>query len=175
MHVLVAEDNLVNQKVISRMLAEVDPSCTFTIVGDGQQALNYLASPPQTCPRPDLIFMDVTMPVLDGYAATTILRTQPPFITDPTLATTPIVAMTAGSINHQHQALRQRGFDDAIIKPIRFQSVKALFEFWARRRIVLSQVPGPMRGLGVGGVRRDIVTMPPALEVRRYKGPKSTL
>ncbi|KAL2837692.1 CheY-like protein [Aspergillus pseudoustus] len=175
MHILFAEDNLVNQKVISKMVARVDPSCTFAIVGDGQQALDYLAGPPATCPRPDLIFMDITMPILGGYEATRIIRTQPPFINDPKLSTTPIIAMPAGNIAYQHMALRERGFDDAMEKPIRLTRLKALFEFWARRRIVLSPVPGPMRGLGMGGVRRDIVTMPPPVEVRRYRGPKSAL
>ncbi|KAL2801509.1 CheY-like superfamily [Aspergillus granulosus] len=175
MHILIAEDNCVYQKVLEKIIARVDPGSTCTIVDDGKQALDYLASPPAACPRPDLILMDIAMPVLDGYDATAVIRTQLPFITDTKIATTPVVAMHTGSIVHQHMALRQRGFDDALEKPIRPNTVKQLLEFWVRRRIVLSPVPGPGRGLGLGGMRRDIVTMPPLVQVRGYKGPKSAL
>ncbi|KAL3451098.1 CheY-like superfamily [Aspergillus insuetus] len=163
MHLLVAEDHPINQKVIARLLSRLG-NCTFSLVGDGQQVLDYLAGPPATCPRPDLLLMDTAMPILDGLTATSIIRTSPPFAANPSIATIPIVAVTASSMKQEQEIFRQRGFDDILLKPIRSAVLKGLLEFWGRSRIVLQPDPGQ-----AGGVRRRIVTGLPPVEGRGYR------
>jgi CheY-like chemotaxis protein len=94
MHILVAEDQYVsssillihekstkyqpspiNQKVIAKLLSRLR-NCTFALVGDGQQVLDYLAGPPATCPRPDLILMDVRHFFFIIFPLTTTLKSQ---------------------------------------------------------------------------------------------------
>ncbi|KAJ0414356.1 CheY-like superfamily [Aspergillus carlsbadensis] len=166
MHILIAEDHPINQKVIAKLLSRLG-NCTVSIVGDGQQALDYLTGPQATCPRPDLILMDTAMPIMDGLTATHILRTSPPFASNPSIATIPIVALTASAIEHEQEGFRARGFDDVLSKPIFSGKLKGLLEFWGRSRVVL--LPGP-GGPGAGaGVVRRIVTGPPAEGVRGYR------
>ncbi|KAL2855277.1 CheY-like superfamily [Aspergillus pseudodeflectus] len=163
MHILVAEDHPINQKVVAKLLSRLG-NCTFSLVGDGQQVLEYLAGPTATCPRPDLILMDTAMPIMDGLHATSIIRTSPPFANNPSIATIPIVAVTASSTKQEQEMFRQRGFDDIITKPIYSAVLKGLLEFWGRSRIVLLPDPG-----SPGGVRRRIVTEPPVMGARAYR------
>ncbi|KAL3476975.1 CheY-like superfamily [Aspergillus californicus] len=90
--------------------------CTVRVVGDGQQALNYLAGPPASCPRPDLILMDIAMP-MDGLEATRIIRTQQRFSFDPKLRFTPIVGMCLTNPRSDHDKYITQGLDDVIVKP----------------------------------------------------------
>ncbi len=64
LRVLVAEDNAVNQKIISHQLTQLGCSCT--IVGDGEAAVAAL----QQAPLPDVVLMDCHMPNMDGWEAT---------------------------------------------------------------------------------------------------------
>ncbi|KAL4874751.1 CheY-like superfamily [Aspergillus karnatakaensis] len=173
MHILVAEDNRVNQKLIQRLISRI-PGATCTIVGDGQQALNYLSSPPSACPRPNIILMDISMPVLSGLGATSTIRTQPPFATDPVIASTPIVALTASRMWGESERLAAKGFDDYLTKPIRRDSLTKLVYFWASRRVVPRQ-----GGLAVPPTG-NVAVMPPAMQwgpmpLRAFRGPRSLL
>ncbi|KAL4811306.1 CheY-like superfamily [Aspergillus unguis] len=165
MHILVAEDNRVNQMVIGKFLGGL--GCTITFVWNGQEALDYLLS---SNPRPDIIFMDDSMPVMSGYEATSIIRTQPPFATDPGISTTPIIAMAASLYNLQPRTPgRYAGwrFDDAIKKPLRWASLQKIVSYWARRRVqpVHGVLPAPMNG------NADIIPG----RVQWPKGPRSLL
>ncbi|KAL2862616.1 response regulator [Aspergillus lucknowensis] len=175
MHILVAEDNYVNQKVLEKFFKKLG-GCTVSIVGDGQQALNYLSGPPATCPRPDIIIMDNAMPVMGGQEATRIIRTQPPFTTDPLIRTTPIIALVASMVSDRERYLAQ-GFDDVLHKPFRLQSLKRMILFWSRQR----RNPA-------GGGAAGIAPLPPPVPVplrptaqwgpfplRAFRGPRSLL
>ncbi|KAI9375959.1 CheY-like superfamily [Aspergillus egyptiacus] len=170
MHVLIAEDNDINQKLLQRTFQKIG-GCTFAIVGDGQQALDYLASPPTTCPRPDLILMDTAMPVMSGLEATRIIRTQPPFATDAKLASTPIIALAPWAVRSDKERLAQQGFDDVLSKPIRLGHMGKMLLFWSRRRAVRRS------GMPLSG---RVVAIPPAAQwgpfpLRRFRGPRSLL
>ncbi|KAL4749638.1 hypothetical protein BDW72DRAFT_177874 [Aspergillus terricola var. indicus] len=175
MHILVAEDNKVNQKVLTRLLQRL--SCTISIAKNGQEALDYLSASPITHPRPDIILMDVAMPVMDGIKATNILRTSPPFTTDPKIATTPIIAMTPFSprIPVRAEEWLKKGFDDVIPKPFSPVTLRQLLLYWSRRRIIPRHgtLPAPATG--------NMVPIPESLmpwgpsPLRRYKGPRSLL
>lgn len=110
-HVLVAEDNAVNQKLIRRLLekAGVDD---ITIVENGQQAIDAL----ERCDDVELVLMDIQMPVLDGIEATRRIRELQ---ADSKLPDVPIVALTANAMPGDRENCLQSGMDDYLAKPIR--------------------------------------------------------
>jgi len=103
--VLVVEDSLVNQKMLTALLAQRD--CTTEVALDGQEALNRLVAS-----QFDLILMDVQMPIMDGLTATRLIRQQEATADRHTI----IVAVTAGV---DRQVCLDAGMDDHVSKPIR--------------------------------------------------------
>jgi PAS domain S-box-containing protein len=115
LRVLAAEDNSMNQLVLTTLLAQigVEP----VIVADGRQAVEAWAREPW-----DVILMDVQMPEMDGPTATSIIRARE---AAEGRARTPIVALTANAMAHQVQEYRAAGMDDFVAKPI---EARRLFE-----------------------------------------------
>jgi len=103
--VLVVEDNLLNRKVISKLLER--EGCPITVVADGLQAVEYLEDENSAC---DLVFMDVQMPVMDGLQATKAIRQFNPDI--------PIIALTAHAMKGDREKFIQAGMNDYLSKPI---------------------------------------------------------
>lgn len=104
---LLAEDNIVNQRVADGILTK--GGHTVVVVGDGAQAVTALQN--QTF---DLILMDVQMPVMDGVEATAAIRLSEGF----TGAHVPIIAMTAHAMSGDRERLLRSGMDGYISKPI---------------------------------------------------------
>jgi signal transduction histidine kinase/ActR/RegA family two-component response regulator len=118
LRVLVAEDNLVNQKVVGNWLRKF--GCTFEIVANGQLALDALRRADY-----DMVLMDCHMPVLDGYQALSAIRQSPD------LAATPVVALTANAMAGEREKGLALGFDDYLSKPV---EPKQLWSALARYR-----------------------------------------
>jgi two-component system, sensor histidine kinase and response regulator len=114
---LLAEDNLVNQKVAVAMLSGA--GYKVDAVFNGAEAV--LAASSQ---RYDAILMDCQMPHLDGYEATAAIRSQ-----EGSSSHTPIIAMTAGARQQDRDRCMRAGMDDYLAKPI---SKKALLSAIAR-------------------------------------------
>jgi CheY-like chemotaxis protein/HPt (histidine-containing phosphotransfer) domain-containing protein len=112
--VLVAEDNVVNQHVATGMLISL--GYEVHVVDDGQQAVAAAATG-----QFDLILMDCQMPVLDGYAATAILRAA-----EGAGHRTPIVAVTASAMKEDRQRCLDAGMDDHLAKPLRRDELAAV-------------------------------------------------
>jgi signal transduction histidine kinase/ActR/RegA family two-component response regulator len=106
LHVLVAEDNAVNQLVIRRILENF--GCTVDLVANGADAVRRVAEA-----RYDLILMDVHMPVVDGLTATRRIRAMAS-----ARARTPIVALTANALPGQREQYLHAGMTDYVSKPI---------------------------------------------------------
>ena len=106
MVLLVAEDNRTNQLVLSRMLADLEVDLHFA--PDGQQAIEQFSRL-----KPDLIFMDISMPVLDGREATRRIRQLPGG------AQVAIVALTAHAMQGDRDDILRAGLDDCLTKPLR--------------------------------------------------------
>ncbi|KAF7114049.1 hypothetical protein CNMCM5793_007029 [Aspergillus hiratsukae] len=89
---------------------------SLATASNGQEALSYLSNPAN--PPPELIFMDLQMPVLDGSPATLIIRSLPPLANNPVLRATPIIALcTHGCRLEPTEAfVPGRGFDERIEK-----------------------------------------------------------
>jgi signal transduction histidine kinase/CheY-like chemotaxis protein len=117
--VLVAEDNAVNQKVITRMLERL--GLHVTLAGNGQEAVDLLA-----CERFDLVFMDCQMPEVDGYQATAAIR----HAETARGGHVPIVAMTAHAMTGDRETCLAAGMDDYLAKPVRPAEVQAMVEKW---------------------------------------------
>lgn len=108
-------------------------------VWNGQQALDYLMreSSPEH-PKPDIILMDVQMPILDGYQATHRIRHHRPYATIDWVRTIPIVAMTASAIQGDKEKCQQAGMDDYLAKPVKGPTLEKKLIKWA----IEGQKPG---------------------------------
>ena len=114
---LVVDDNAINRQLVARMLRH--EGIDSTQAGDGQQALERLRAAPADF---DVVFMDVQMPILDGLAATRLIRQ------DSRLAHLPVIALTAGVLVEERQAAMAAGVDDFLAKPLGIEQMHELLE-----------------------------------------------
>lgn len=106
LRILLAEDNLINQKLATRLMEKCGHS--VVAVGDGGAVLNRLE-----CESFDLVLMDVSMPEIDGLKATTILRSS-----DHKNRFIPVIAMTAHALVGDREMCLRAGMDGYVSKPI---------------------------------------------------------
>lgn len=108
MRVLAAEDNRTNQLVFSKMIKDLN--ITLEFAGNGEEAVSLYQSF-----KPDLIFMDISMPRMDGKQATQKIRE----IEARTGGHVPIVAMTAHAMPDDDKSILKAGLDHYLSKPLR--------------------------------------------------------
>jgi CheY-like chemotaxis protein len=113
--ILVAEDVPINQKLIERIL--VKSGHNVTIANNGEEALRLWRHN-----RYDLIFMDIEMPVMDGYSTTAAIRA----IEEKQGGHVPITAMTAHALQGDAEKCLAAGMDAYISKPFRSGDVRAV-------------------------------------------------
>ena len=106
LHVLLVEDNLVNQIVLKGLLKKID--CTFDVCDDGVQALEYL----RNHNLPDVVMSDIQMPNMNGYELIKEIRE------DEKLKDLHVLALTATATVEEHMKTEQAGFDGFFTKPI---------------------------------------------------------
>ena len=116
MRILVAEDNLVNQKVAMLFLKRLGFTADLAI--DGLEALAAIDQQDY-----DLILMDLQMPGMDGFEVTRRIRHQLPKDQQPT-----IIAMTAHALLGYRQRCLDAGMDEYLSKPIQFEKLQAMLE-----------------------------------------------
>ncbi|MCA9732722.1 response regulator [candidate division KSB1 bacterium] len=112
--ILLAEDNIVNQKVAVNLLNRWGHS--VTVAQDGLQAVTLVTEDDY-----DLIFMDVQMPNMDGEEATQVIRRSEK-------SEIPIIAMTAHAMKGDRERLISLGMDDYISKPINIEELKRILD-----------------------------------------------
>ena len=103
--ILLVEDNEMNRDMLSRRLERKDYQVVIAV--DGQQAIDFAATE-----NPDLILMDMSLPVIDGWEATRRLKTSE------ATRRIPIIALTAHAMPEDERKAREAGCDDYDTKPI---------------------------------------------------------
>ncbi len=116
--VLVAEDNVVNQKVAVRMLANL--GIRADVAGNGLEAVQLVSSLPY-----DLVFMDCHMPEMDGYVATQQIR----HLEKPGTRLV-IAAMTAEAVSGARDECLAAGMDDYLSKPVKLEDLSRVLAKW---------------------------------------------
>jgi len=119
--VLVAEDNPVNCLVIESLLSTL--GLRVEVVNDGQQALDAITHGAQ----PDVILMDLHMPVMDGYSAAEQIRQ---WERTHKLPKRPIIALTADAFEEDRQRCLAVGMNDFLTKPIAVDALKTALAHW---------------------------------------------
>ena len=117
MHILVVDDIEVNRMILVKILNTLGAECDTA--ENGRQALEkFQQAPPGSI---DLIFMDIQMPVMDGYDATRAIRAG----THPEAKSIPIIAMTANAFVDDVRDALDAGMDAHVAKPIQLDKLKA--------------------------------------------------
>ncbi len=122
-HILLAEDNRVNQEVAQHMLQSF--GCTVDIADNGLETLKAVGQNTY-----DLVFMDCMMPEMDGYQATAEIRRQQ---NAGKLARFPIIALTANAIEGDREKCLIAGMDDYLSKPFKTESLKRIIKAWVKK------------------------------------------
>jgi len=124
LQILLAEDNIINQKVALGYLRKL--GLRADVVGTGVAAIEALATTSY-----DLVLMDLQMPEMGGLEATRLIRSPESTARNPQI---PIIAMTANSMQGDQQKCLDAGMNDYIAKPVTPNSLAAVLENWLPRR-----------------------------------------
>ena len=103
--ILVAEDNAVNRELLRELLEA--RGYTVSEACDGEEALHMIEQA-----QPELLLLDIGMPVLDGFAVVRRIRENP------RLALLPVVAVTAYAMRGDREKILESGFDGYLSKPL---------------------------------------------------------
>ena len=118
--VLLVEDNELNREIATAILnqANIEVDCAT----DGTEAVDIMTSAPED--KYDLIFMDIQMPLMDGYTATREIRT----LANNKKANIPIVAMTANAFDEDRKKSLEAGMNGHIVKPITIDAIAEVLD-----------------------------------------------
>jgi CheY-like chemotaxis protein len=119
--ILVVEDNRDNLTLILDMLASMNYDVIHA--GDGQKGVEMASSA-----HPDIILMDLSLPVMDGWTATRTIKA------DPALRDIPIIALTAHAMLGDRERALEAGCDDYISKPINVPELAVKLSQFMRTR-----------------------------------------
>lgn len=119
LRILIVEDNMVNMLLARTIIKRLMPNAVLYEAVNGYEALKFCESQ-----FPDLIFMDIQMPVMNGYEATKSIRALE---NDKHI---PIIALTAGTLKSERESCIDAGIDDVITKPFVEESILTVVSKW---------------------------------------------
>ncbi|HEU4845886.1 MAG TPA: CHASE domain-containing protein [Burkholderiaceae bacterium] len=126
--ILLVEDNIFSQQVGQELLE--DAGATVAVANNGKEAIDMLLRQ-----RYDCVLMDVQMPVMDGFEATRLIRS------DPRLRATLVIAMTANAGREDQRRCIEAGMDEFVTKPIAPQLLFNVLSKWMNQR---ARAAGPL-------------------------------
>ncbi|WP_088653622.1 response regulator [Geofilum rhodophaeum] len=118
LHLLLVEDNVLNQKLIFLSLTKY--GFVIDIANNGAEAVQKVRET-----RYDLVLMDLMMPVMDGFEATVSIRS---FEKEQNVHPTPIIGLTANTFDADREKCLAIGMDEYMAKPFDFTVFKAILE-----------------------------------------------
>ena len=128
--ILIAEDNAVNRELLRELLQiggyAVEEAC------DGEEALRMVRQS-----QPDILLLDIGMPLLDGFAVVSKIRE------DPRLASLPVVAVTAYAMQGDQEKILNSGFNGYLSKPVNARSLAGELERLLAKRENREAPPNP--------------------------------
>ena len=117
--ILLVDDNELNRDMLSRRLKRRDFEVEMAV--DGQEGVDLTRSL-----MPDLILMDMSLPIIDGWTATGILKS------DSSTCHIPVIALTAHAMEGDRQKCLEAGCDDFDTKPIEFKRLLDKINHWIK-------------------------------------------
>ncbi len=120
MHLLIVEDNIINQKVLFNILKF--SGIKIKIANNGKEAVDIILQKSEE--KYDLVLMDINMPVMDGYAATQILRLEKEF------DELPIIAFTALALESEKEKIFNSGMNAFLTKPLEIGKLYTVFKMF---------------------------------------------
>ena len=114
---LLVEDNDLNRDMLSRRLDKM--GYTVELAQNGRDGIERARSF-----KPDLVLMDINMPVMDGWEAVKIMKS------DPELQNIPVIALTAHAMTSDRDKADEIGFNDYATKPVDFPALVNMIEMW---------------------------------------------
>jgi CheY-like chemotaxis protein len=147
-HVLVAEDNIVNQRLVKRILEKL--GCTVDMANDGQQAVTLAVAG-----QYDLVFMDCSMPEMDGYQATGEIRRLQQ---EGSLPRVPIVALTANALREDRDKCLAAGMDDYLSKPVSQAELRTMLVKYVPQNALFTTPPSTRSAAPVVAEERGLAT-----------------
>jgi two-component system, sensor histidine kinase and response regulator len=140
--ILVAEDNLTNQKVIVLRLQKL--GCTVLVVPNGIEAVRAVETTSF-----DAILMDCQMPVMDGFEATSEIRKR-------SGRHIPIIALTANAMEGERERCLAAGMDDYLSKPIRVDELLRKLQFWVNSTGQVADAGLSLKAAEMTGMRQGL-------------------
>jgi PAS domain S-box-containing protein len=141
LRVLIAEDSLINQKILLRMLKQI--GCAADVVANGVQAVEAAATI-----KYDIVFMDMQMPEMDGLEATRKIVNAMQSSERPK-----IIALTANSMSGDKEKCIDAGMDDYLTKPVRLEELLSSLKRWA---------PAPVKSDAITFTQKAVPQVEPA-------------
>jgi two-component system, cell cycle response regulator DivK len=117
--ILLVEDNEMNRDMLARRLER--KGFEVTVARDGREGVDLARAGSF-----DLVLMDMSLPVMDGWEATRLIKA------DPATGTVPVIALTAHAMAGDREKALEAGCDDYDSKPVEFPRLLAKIETWLR-------------------------------------------
>jgi len=117
--ILIAEDQPVNMLLITTIITNILPTAQIFKAPNGREAIALLGKA-----NPDLIFMDIQMPEMNGYDTAQAIRSME------TVKRVPIIALTAGTVKGEREKCLAAGMDDYVTKPFVENTIRQMFTKW---------------------------------------------